>query len=48
MSKCFWCRKEFEKGITMDKKEFCSGKCVSEYKAKTKELSNDSNTCEFC
>lgn len=45
--KCFWCKKEIIKSITLDKKEFCSTKCVKEYKEKTDDLLN-SDKCEFC
>lgn len=48
MSKCFWCKKEIKKGITIDKKEFCSAECVKQYKDKAGKLSDKSNTCEFC
>ena len=48
MKNCFWCKKESENSITMDKKEFCSAKCVSEYKEKTDGLTGKNGTCEFC
>lgn len=46
--KCFYCKKNIEKGFEQQGKKFCSRDCFEEYNKKIEKMLEEKNTCEFC